>query len=163
LDKVPFSVYDFFAYLSSGSILLATFDYILGFGLLSQEKIAPLIAVLLVVLAYVCGHIAAHFSSFLYEHVIVARLLNRPNDMLMGGSPRWRLHRVMFPQFCRPLPSEIQIRVNTRARSRTFEGRGEGQFLHCYAVVTADDTRQNRLDGFRNQYGFARNMSLSSL
>jgi len=159
LDKVPFSVYDFFAYLSSGSILLATFDYIFGFGLLSQERVAPLFAVLLVVLAYVCGHIAAHFSSFLYEHLAVARLMKRPNDVLMGGSPRWRLHRVIFPQFCRPLPSEIQIRVNFRAQSRAFEGSGEGLFLHCYAVVSADDNRQNRLDGIRNQYGFARNMS----
>lgn len=159
MDKIPFSVYDFFAYLSSGSILLATVDYICAFGFLSREKIAPLFAVLLVVLAYVCGHIAAHFSSFLYEHVMVARVLKRPNDMLMGGVPRLRLHRVVFPQFCRPLPTEIQIRVHRKAQSNEFEGRGEGLFLHCYALVTADETRQNRLDGFRNQYGFARNMS----
>ncbi|MGB2635923.1 MAG: hypothetical protein WAM58_18485 [Candidatus Acidiferrum sp.] len=84
MDKVPFSVYDFFAYLSSGSILLATFDYIFGFGLLSQAKIAPLFAVLLVVLPYVCGHIAAHFSSFLYEHLTVARFLKRPNGHAYG-------------------------------------------------------------------------------
>jgi hypothetical protein len=163
LDKVPFSVYDFFAYLSSGSILLAAFDYILGLGLLSQEKIAPLFAVLLVVLAYVCGHIVAHFSSFLYEHIVVSRWLKRPNDMLMGGTPRWRLHRVMFPNFCRPLPDEVQLRVNARMQSRSFSGRGEGLFLHCYAIVTADETRQNRLDAFRNQYGFARNMSFAFL
>ena len=47
LDKVPFSVYDFFAYLSSGSILLATFD--LHFWVSApprKRKIAPLFAVL---------------------------------------------------------------------------------------------------------------------
>jgi len=163
LDKVPFSVYDFFAYLSSGAILLATCDYILGLGLLSQDKIAPLFAVLLVVLAYVCGHIVAHFSSFFYEHIAVSRLLKRPNDTLMGGTPRWRLHRIVFPNFCRPLPEEVQKRIAKRTQSRNFSARGEGLFLHCYAVVTADETRQNRLDGFRNQYGFARNMSFAFL
>lgn len=162
MDKVPFSVYDFFAYLSSGSILLATFDYVFGVGLLSQEKIAPLFAVLLVVLAYVCGHIVAHFSSFLYEHIAVSRMLKRPNELLMGETPRW-IYRVAFPNFCRPLPHEVQLRIGARMKSRGFSSKGEGLFLHCYAVVTADETRQSRLDSFRNQYGFARNMSFAFL
>jgi hypothetical protein len=163
LDKVPFSVYDFFAYLSSGSILLAAFDYIFGIALLTQDKIAPLFAVLLVVLAYVCGHIIAHFSSFLYEHVAVSRVLKRPNDLLMGGTPKWRLQRLMFPNYCRALPAEVQLRIGTKTLARGFSGKDEGLFLHCYAVVTADETRQNRLDAFRNQYGFARNMSFAFL
>jgi len=162
LDKVPFSVYDFFAYLSSGSILLAAFDYVFGFGLLSQEKIAPLFAVFLVVLAYVCGQIVAHFSSFLYEQIVVSRLLKRPNELLMGGTPKW-IQRVIFPNYCRPLPNKVQLRIGVRTKSREFDGKGEGLFLHCYAVVTADETRQNRLDAFRNQYGFARNMSFAFL
>ncbi len=162
MDKVPFSVYDFFAYLSSGSILLATFDYIFGFGLLTQEKIAPLFAVFLVVLTYICGHIIAHFSSFLYEQIAVSRLLKRPNELLMGVRPKW-IQRVIFPNFCRPLPHEVQQRIGVRMKSREFDGKGEGLFLHCYAVVTSDETRQNRLDAFRNQYGFARNMSFAFL
>jgi hypothetical protein len=28
VDKIPFSVYDFFAYLSSGSVILAALDYV---------------------------------------------------------------------------------------------------------------------------------------
>jgi hypothetical protein len=163
LDKVPFSVYDFFAYLSSGSILLATFDYVFNFGLLTQEKIAPLFAVFLVVIAYVCGHVVSHCSSFLYEQVAISRLLKRPNDLLMGGTPRWRVQRLLFPTFCRALPSEIQLRVITKTQVREFIGKGEGLFLHCYAVVTENETRQNRLDALRNQYSFSRNMSFAFL
>jgi hypothetical protein len=32
MDKIPFSVYDFFAYLSSGAVLVATVDYVWGLG-----------------------------------------------------------------------------------------------------------------------------------
>ena len=141
---------------------MAAFDYVFGFGLLSQEKIAPLFAVFLVVLAYVCGQIVAHFSAFLYEQTVVSRLLKRPNELLMGGTPKW-FQRVMFPNFCRPLPSEVQERIAARMKAREFNGKGEGLFLHCYAVVTVNEARQNRLDAFRNQYGFARNMSFAFL
>jgi hypothetical protein len=37
-DKIPFSVYDFLAYLSSGTVWLVTLDYVLGMGLLEREK-----------------------------------------------------------------------------------------------------------------------------
>jgi len=99
-----------------------------------------------VVLAYVCGHIVAHFSSFLYEHVAVSRLLKRPYDTLMGGTPRWRLHRVMFPNFCRPLPDEIQLRVNARMQSRSFSGRGEG-----FALYLLTRTDGKHIDQVRGQ------------
>lgn len=69
---------------------MAAFDYVFGFGLLSQEKLAPLFAVFLVVLAYVSGHIVAHFSSFFYEQIAVSRLLKRPHELLIGGTPKKR-------------------------------------------------------------------------
>jgi hypothetical protein len=36
-------------------------------------------------------------------------------------------------------------------------------FLHAYSIVTANERAQARLDDFRNQYGFARNMSFAFL
>ncbi len=71
MDKIPFSVYDFFAYLSSGAVWLVTADYIFGTGLLDREKINPVLGVVLVILAYVSGQVVSHFSSFLFEHVLV--------------------------------------------------------------------------------------------
>jgi len=160
LDKVPFSVYDFFAYLSSGSILLVTFDYVFGFGLLSQEKVAPLFAVFLVVLAYVSGHIAAHFSGALLENVVIVRVLKRPNAVLLGEPPR-RGFAWMFKSYYRPLPAETIQRIEQQLEARGVKmavDSREAIFLHAYAVVTANAERQQRLDAFRNQYGFHRNM-----
>lgn len=83
MEKIPFTVYDFFARLSSGAVWVLTADYVLGFGLLDRDKIAPVLAVALIIFAYVCGQIVAHFSSFVMEQTVVARLLRRPSALLM--------------------------------------------------------------------------------
>jgi len=70
VDKIPFTVYDFFAYLSSGAVWVVTADYVLGFGLLDREKITPVFAVVLIIFTYVCGQIAAHFSPQVFGDFI---------------------------------------------------------------------------------------------
>src|SRR3989442_5820658 len=161
LEKIPFSVYDFFAYLSSGAVLVATADYVLGLGLLTQKEPGPVLAVLLIILAYVCGHIVAHFSSFILEHIAVGRILRRPAALLLGEPPRWVGFAWVFPNYFRAFPQETRRRINQKAELRGFEGKGEGLFLHVYPIVTSSSELQSRLDGFRNQYGFARNMSFA--
>ncbi len=163
MEKIPFTVYDFFAYLSSGAVWVLTADYVLGFGLLDRDKITPVLAVGLIIFAYVCGHIVAHFSSFILEQTVVARLLRRPNALLMGEQARMRLFRWIFPGYFRALPQATQLRVLAQAEARGVKSTGEALFLHAYPIVTASSVLQARLDDFRNQYGFARNMSFAFL
>lgn len=164
MDKIPFSVYDFFAYLSSGTVVLATIDYIWGLGILERKEIGPVIGVVLVILAYVTGHIVAQFSSFLIEHTVVKRVLKRPLVLLLGERPRWVVFAWVFPNFHRPFPADTRRKIKEQAAARSCTPEGEGLFLHAYSVVTTTSERaQARLDNFRNQYGFARNMSLAFL
>ena len=163
MDKIPFTVYDFFAYLSSGAVWVLTADYVLGLGLLNQKEVAVILGVSLVVFAYVCGHIVAHFSSFTMEQVVVGRVLKRPASILMGDKPRWPIFRLIFPNYFRPLPGQTQKRVHEQAEARGAKSTGEALFLHAYSVVTSNSSIQARLDDFRNQYGFARNMSFAFL
>lgn len=120
MDKIPFSVYDFFAYLSSGTVLVVTADYIWGLNLLTSRDFSPVLGVVLVVLAY-----------------------------------------VLFPQYHRALQETTQHRVKQQAVLRDCPATGEGLFLHAYATATREERIQGRLDDFRNQYGFARNMSFA--
>lgn len=161
MEKIPFSVYDFFAYLSCGAVLVATADYVLGLGLLAQKEVRPILAVLLIILAYVCGHIIAHFSSFILEDMVVQRVLKRPTAILLGEKPTWVVLRWIFPNYFRAFPSGTQKRIRQQAKDRGCEGNGEALFLHAYSIVTSNTDLQNRLDSFRNQYGFARNMSFA--
>jgi len=161
MDKIPFSVYDFFAYLSSGSVLVATADYIFGMGLLQREKIGPALGVVLVVLTYVLGQIVAHCSSAVLEHGFVVKVLKRPSEVLLGATPRWKALAWVFPNYFRPLPLSTQDMVTAQMASRGCRASGEALFLHAYATVTTNDRLQARLDEFRNQYGFARNMAFA--
>jgi hypothetical protein len=161
MEKIPFSVYDFFAYLSSGVVWLLTADYILRLGLLQKDSVSPVLAVALILFSYVCGHIVAHFSSFIFEHFAVGRILKRPNVILLGEKPHWIVFAWVCPNYFRALPKHTQERVVAQAESRGAKGTGEALFLHAYPVVSAVSSVQSRLDDFRNQYGFARNMSFA--
>lgn len=161
MDKIPFSVYDFFAYLSSGTVLIVTADYIWELNLLKSKDASPAFSVVLVVLAYVTGQVVAHFSSLFMEQIGVQRILKRPSSLLLGEEPKLRLFRWMFPQFHRALPESTQQRVKQQALTLGCAETGEGLFLHAYATTTRDERLQKRLDDFRNQYGFARNMSFA--
>jgi hypothetical protein len=161
MDKVPFSVYDFFAYLSSGALLMMTADLIFHGGLLQSEKIGSVLAAALLILAYVLGHVVAHFSSWLLEYGIAKRLLKSPSESLMGTPPRWKILKWLFRAYHRELSPSTQERIRDQMRVRGCAAHGEGLFQHAYPLVTAVDRYQARLDEFRNQYGFARNISFA--
>lgn len=163
MDKIPFSVYDFFAYLSSGAVLVATADYVWGLGLLSRSDIGAVLGVALVIITYVVGQTIAQFSSFFFEQLIVHRILKRPSSLLMGTKPTWKPFRWVFPNYHRPLAASTQQSVHKQAMARGCTAADEGLFQHCYPIVTGEERTQARLDDFRNQYGFARNMSFAFL
>jgi hypothetical protein len=163
MDKIPFTVYDFFAYLSSGAVLMAAVDYVWGLGILTQKDIGATMGIVLIVLAYITGHVVAHFSSFLLEQIAVHKLLRSPTCLLLGGRPHWKPLRWVFLNYHRPLSHSTQQKVRAQARARECSAEGEGLFQHAYPLVTASESVQARLDTFRNQYGFARNVSFSCL
>lgn len=163
MDKIPFSVYDFFAYLSSGAVLVAAADYVWGLGLLSRSDVGAMLAVALAIITYVAGQAVAHFSSLVFEQIIVHRILKQPSSLLMGSKPTMRAFKWLFPNYHRPLAEATQESVRRQAAARHCIAHDEGLFQHAYAVVTADERAQARLDQFRNQYGFARNMAFAFL
>lgn len=163
MDKIPFSVYDFFAYLSSGAVLVATADYVWSLGLLSRQDIGAVLAVALLIITYVVGQMVAQFSSLLFEQIIVHRVLKRPSSILMGVKPRLRVLKWLFPNYHRALSKSTQESVRRQAAARLCSAEDEGLFQHAYPIVTVDERAQARLDDFRNQYGFARNMAFAFL
>ncbi len=161
MTRIPFTVYDFFAYLSSGGLVVAAVDYTFGYQWLLLHRIGLPLGLLLTFLAYISGHVVAHFSSFFLEQLLVHRLLRSPSRCLLGEGPPQYLSR-LFPGYYRALPAVTRERIRQRAASMGAQNvAGESLFLHAYAVVARDKDSQDRLDEFRNLYGFARNMTLS--
>jgi hypothetical protein len=163
LDKLPFGVYDFFAYLSAGAVLLLAADYVWELGLLGMKDLTPVLGIALIVLAYVTGHVIAHLSSLLFEQTVVGRILGHPAVRLLGSAPRFRVCAWLFPNYYRPLPANVQQRVRDQAHFRNCSAQDDGLFLHAFPIVTQNEKYQTRLDTFLNLYGFARNMAFSFL
>jgi hypothetical protein len=163
MDKLPFSVYDFFACLSAGFLVIAAADYALNHGRLLTRGHALFLDLGFVIAAYVAGHVVAELASLLYERRLVARRLGYPTDILLGRSSSSSAWRRVVPSYFAALPAATQARVKARAESRDFAAAGQALFYHCHAIVKRDPVVLARLSTFLNLYGFARNNSLASL
>ena len=163
MDKIPFSVYDFFGLLSSGAIILAGISFAYQGVDAFQEELSISQGLVLVIAAYLLGHVVASVSSYLLERRLTRRLLGSPTDLLFGkGVPTdWRR---MLKEYHRPLPEETAKRVLDNAKGRTgIEEPGEALFFHCFGVVRKDEYPRERLAVFLNLYGFGRNTSMAAL
>lgn len=162
MSRIPFTVYDILAYLSSGSLIIALADYIYGQKIILQDDVQSAKLLIFLFLAYICGHVVASLASLFLEEIIVGRLLGKPSTILMAKSfKRWP--QLLFPGYYRPIPENTRKRVLKQAKSRSFTGQGESLFLHVFSIVRRNESDRQRLDEFRNLYGFCRNTSFTLL
>lgn len=161
--KVPFSVYDFFGYLSSGFAVLAALDFATGGRWLFAESVPPGFALVVVFGAYVVGHAVAHLASVVLEHGLVRRVLRSPEEHLLAtsrSSSRWRW---IFPGNFLPLPAETRARVLAKAAAAGAGSEPRALFFYCHASVKSDEVTLARLNTFLNLYGFSRNLAMALL
>jgi len=163
MEKIPFTSYDFWAYLSAGVMLLFALDQAAATHLLAQGTWTVAQIVLAVITAYVVGQLVASTSSWLFERVLVGRLLGYPRKTLFGN-PKYlpKLAR-FFPGYFIPLPEETQKAILVKALKHGVADSGEALFWPAHAYGRATPALATRLDNFLNQYGFCRNMALVAL
>lgn len=142
---------------------MAAADYIWNSGLLNRKDVTPVFGVALLFLTYVLGQIVAHFSSWLLETSFTFKLLGAPSEALMGAKPSLSIFKLLFPGYYRPLAKSTREQIVRQAAARNCSATDEGLFQHIYPIVTRNERYQLRLDEFRNQYGFARNVSFAFL
>ncbi len=160
--KIPFSVYDFFGYLSSGYVILAVSDLAFGDGWLVGSTPTVSTFVFLLVVAYVIGHIVAHISSAVLEHVVLRKALKSPEVHLLEPKDV-RGWKRLFPGHFRALPVATIDRISARAKEHGVATSGRSFFFHCHPLVKKDEATRERLASFLNQYGFCRNISMALL
>ena len=161
MDKLPFTVYDFFGYLASGFVLLAavTAAFVGSEPLRNDPNVV--VALLLVVAAYVAGHVVANLAGDLIERRVVRNRLGTPMSVLLGKQHLSPRAQRFFPGYAEALPDEIQKRVGEQAERDGITDRGEALFYHCHARLKADSAVSARLNIFLNLYGFCRNMTMA--
>jgi hypothetical protein len=162
MERIPFSVYDFFGYLAAGFLLMAAgvAAFVGEEPLHDNPSIA--VGILLVIIAYILGQVLANLSGYLFEAILLDKLIGRPTDHLFASElgPMSRL----FPGYYRPLPKTTQARVLERAeRASGIDSPGPALFFHCHALVKKEEVANERMNTFLNLYGFCRNSCMALL
>jgi hypothetical protein len=161
MDKIPFSVYDFFGYLSAGFILLVGLAAAFAGTESWQHTPEAVVGILLVVIAYISGHVVANVSGYLIEGRLVRDVLGTPTRVLFATTQSaWAK---LLPGYYRPLPERQREQVLARASLAGIHDPGESLFYHCFNAAKHDDATMARLSTFINLYGFCRNMTVSTL
>lgn len=167
----PFADYDFYAYLTSGLIALAALDYVLTDGHFLLKTDWPIIHVIFAIsAAYIAGHIMAGPSSMLLENGLARRLLHSPVALQLGvRRPRLAerlIHKFAVGRYYSALPKPVRNQIFANVASRLGADRikePEAIFQIAFPVARSIADTANRLDQFRNQYGFCRNVAFSFL
>jgi hypothetical protein len=88
MNKIPFSIYDFFGYLASGFLVLMAVDYVSARDWLIGGQLSTVLGIFWIVISYILGQILAGPSAWLLERIIVGKWLQRPNVNLFRDPPR---------------------------------------------------------------------------
>lgn len=124
MERLPFSVYDFFGYLAAGAVLLAAVD--LGFFHAAHVADDPSLTggILAILAAYIVGQLVAGLASAALEAGLVGRLLGRPARALTEPAAGWRTRLLSsttrrWPRRRRSGTRPVTRRLTCAARSST--------------------------------------------
>lgn len=159
-QKIPFTSYDFWAYLSAGFLLIFGADASTGMNLLMRNSWTVVQGIVALSVAYSIGQLVASLSSLFLERGLVGEILGHPRNVLFGQTkaPRWL--RMALKGYFQPLPQETQAAALLKGEQVGVKSPGEALFWPAYAYARQTPAVMTRLDNFLNLYGFCRNTAL---
>jgi hypothetical protein len=168
----PFSDYDFYSFLASGILLLFAIDYWLSGGEWAIYKNWTLQQnVLVLILAYITGQIITIPSSILYDTILINKVLGHPIEVEpFEGNLSYikRFVGIIIGKDFGKLPESIKTNVINRAiadttlKNKTLLLDKKNIFDIAYTAARKRPEDDERINNYRNQYGFSRNISLTS-
>ena len=169
----PFTDYDFYAYLTAGMFLISAVDYTFGGAVLIHRTEWTVVQIVFwTAVAYLLGQMVAGPASACLEHGLARGILHPPVSVALGLSrPRLReeiARRLFANREYAPLSDQVRIRVLEGAAAalkvHVEDVRdAEAVFSVAFGVARSSSDTASRLDQFRNQYGFNRNVCFVSI
>lgn len=168
----PFTDYEFYAYITSGVILIAGVDYTLFGGILVNGTEWTIVqGVFWTMISYLVGHIGAGLSSFTLEQILLTKIFRPPTLVILDlCKPRWfeRLFKSLFAREYSALPSancgDILDKLATKLKcDRASLNDPEALFQTAFSISRYEPTGEARLNQFMNLYGLCRNVAFSFL
>jgi len=168
----PFTDYDFYAYLTSGTLTLSVFDFAFNEAkFLTHADWNFIQIVAAVTTAYVTGHIIATLAQLTIETFAVSKLISKPIVLQLGfKKPNFveRIIGVLVGRYYEPLEPSIQETILAQARTALSKApedtlNAEDVFQVGFKRSFAFEGVRGRIDSFLNQYGFCRNIAFVAL
>lgn len=158
MEKFPFTSYDFYAYLTSGGILIAGTNYFLDLNQFEGIREFGLVEIAgLVALAYIAGHVVAQLSSMVLEQWIVKGILKSPFDSIASEHGPNKASRLIGKVF------HIRELMPINGGPRFGETELSKAFNVGFREANSHEPDRDRLSTFINLYGLCRNISLALL
>jgi len=168
----PFTDYDFYGYLVSGSLALLLIDYVVNdAAFVFRENWTFVQIALAIFFSYVIGHLVAQFSAIVFEGWLARGILTPPSKILLGFKEANTFEKFigwLVGRYYAPFAPETRKGLIAKAaeinnqRSEDIVD-AESVFQIAFAQIVASDKLRDRVEGFRNQYGFCRNISFVGL
>jgi hypothetical protein len=162
-QKLPFTTYDFWAYLSSGFLLLFTLDQVLATHVFARDSWTVVNGVLAFAMAYAVGQLVASASSLVFERGLVAKVLGYPRDLLLADHRLRSILRYLIPEYFKPLPEQVRQTILSKANAAGVGTDSASIYWAAYSVARSSSATALRLDNFLNLYGFSRNCALAGI
>jgi hypothetical protein len=173
LPTIPFTAYDFFAYLSAGFVVIGAGALAFRGTAVVDAEIGFVEGVGWIVVAYVLGHVISAVSAPLLERRFAEDRLGERQELLLpeekpeskdSEKPEETLAQRLFRAYFSPLPQEIRTLVLNRAKGEAkITTVGKALFLYCDAKERQNPQAAPVLAIYLNIYGFARNACFASV
>lgn len=171
-DWFPLTNYEFYAFVASGMLLVASIDYCFADAVLVNRTEWTVVQIIFwTVVSYIAGQICAAPSSGLIEFVFARVIFRSPTEVALGlGKRRWREHVAAWLFANReysPLATKVRDRIKSGAAAKLGMGvanlDGEHIFQVAFPAARASADTVSRLESFQNSYGFCRNICFVAL
>ncbi len=159
MDKTPFSFYDFFGYLAPAILLTTAIDFALNNQALIHYAGSGVInGIVSLLLIYIVGHTLATPAGWLYETLLVKKILNKPSEVLLFNVEK-KVGKKLFRGYYTALPVQIQEKIIEKAGESGIKTDHKAIYQFAFSKVKSNHLYMERLNTFLNLYGFARNIS----
>lgn len=168
----PFSDYEFYSYLFSGLMLLGGLDlYATDGTFFLTGNFSFVGSVVVVSTAYILGQVISIPSSILLEHWITRKVL-RPPAMILLSDKQSKLEKFiekfLIGRHYSPLPQKTiekvlkQAEIDTGHNHQYLENNPREALAPAIIHSRKCEQAKSRINLFRNQYSFSRNVSFVS-
>ena len=161
MDKIPFTIYDFFGYISTGIIWFITINYYFSLEYISTIPNELDKYILIVIAIYVLGHLSAQLSQWVLEDKIL-RVIGKPTEILFDTiKSKKKILKRYNESFKENLRNQIIEKYKNETKVPTIDS---DMLKYCFHYVKEKSKNtNNRLLTFLSLYGFSRNMSFTLL